>query len=72
MILVTVGQQNTADFILILFEVGDIRDNKVYTKHILIGKCETAVDYYDVVFIFKDGDVFSDLVQTAQKHDFKF
>ena len=68
-ILVSVGQKNTADAIRILFQIGDVRDDQIYTKHVIIGECQTAVDDDYVIAVFQNGQIFADFVQSAQHHD---
>ena len=69
MILVSVGQQDTADPIRILFQIRNIGDNQIYAKHIIVGERKTAVHDDHVVTVFQNGDIFADLVQAAQHHN---
>ena len=54
---------------LVLFEVADIRDNEVYTEHIVVGKAETAVYYDNVVARLDNGDILAYLAETAEHRD---
>ena len=72
MVLVTVGEEYTSDFIGILFKIRNIGDHKVDTEHIFIGERKTAVNYYDIVAVLKNGEVLADLVKTAKHHYFQF
>ena len=69
MIIVTVGQKDTADPVRVLFQIGDVRDHQIYAKHIVVGERQAAVHNDDVVAVFQNSDVFTDLVQTAQHHN---
>ena len=71
-VLVTVGQHNAPDLVLIGFQIRDIGNYQVDAQHILIGKAESAVDDDDIVGIFHDGQVFTDLVQSAEGNDAYF
>ena len=66
MVLVTVGDENTADFVYVVYKVGKIGDNQVNAQHIVIGEADTAVDNYNVLAAFDNRDVLSDFVKTAQ------
>ena len=68
-ILVSVGYEDAADLIGVLFKIGDVGDDKVYAEHIAVGETDAAVNDDDVVFIFKDGEIFADLTEPAEKDD---
>ena len=71
-VLMPVREQDAADAILVLFQVGDIGNDEVDAQHFLVGKAETAVNDDDVVLIFDDGQIFADLVQSAKRNDAYF
>ena len=69
-VFMTVCENQTSDFIKILFKVSKIRDNKVYTKHITVRESHSAVQNNNIVVTFKNSDILSYLIKTAQKGDF--
>ena len=68
-VLVSVCDEYSAYLFLVLFEVADIRDNEVYTEHIVVGKAETAVYYDNVVARLDNGDILAYLAETAEHRD---
>ena len=66
MVLVSVGQEDAADAVLILNQISEVGDDHVDAVHIVIGETHAHVDDDDVVAVLKDGQVFADLVQTAK------
>ena len=68
-ILVSVRQKDAADLLLVLFEVGDVRDDQVNAQHIFVRECDAAVHDDDVVAVLDHGHVLADLVQTAERGD---
>ena len=71
-VLVAVGDENAPDLVLVLDQVGDVRDNHVDAVHVVVGEAHAHVHYNDVAAVFVDRQVFSDLVQAAQRNDFQF
>ncbi len=70
MVLVAVGDDEAFDLIDVLFQIRYIRDNQVDTEHVVFRECESAVYDDDTVFIFENGDVHTDLFQTAKRYNF--
>ena len=69
MVFVTVSNHHTPDFLLILQQVGKIRDHQVHPQHIRIGEGQAAVHHQNIIAAFIGGEVFSDLSQSAQRND---
>ena len=69
-VLVAVGDEDAPDLALVLDEVAHIRDDHVDAVHIVIREPHSAVHDHDVVPVLVDGQVFPDLIQTAQRYDF--
>ena len=67
MVLVAVGYNNTPDLFGVLFDIGEIGNNQVDTRHILIGKRKTAVDDEHIVAVFIERHILSDFVYTAEE-----
>ena len=66
-VLVTVGQHNTPDFICIPLCKGEIRQHQINAQHIICRKRQSAVHNDHVVSAFKQCKVFSDLIESTQK-----
>ena len=72
MILVSVCQNKSLDLLCIADQVRDVIDNEVYAEHIVIGESKSAINDEYIVAVFKDGQVFSDFTQTAERNDAQF
>ena len=59
MILVSVSDYDTAQLILVLFNISEIGHHKVNAKHFLIRKCQTAVHDKHIVRTFVNIQVLS-------------
>ena len=68
-ILVSVRKQDPADAVLVCLQVGDIGNDQVNARHIVIGKAETAVNDDQIIVVFDDGHVFADLAQPSERND---
>ncbi len=70
MVFVPVGNDNSADTVFILFQIGDIRDNDIYAVKLLVRKTQTAVDNNYVLPVLVNREIFSDLTHTAERDNF--
>ena len=70
MILVSVGNEHTPQFLLILNQIGKVGDHQIHAVHIFLGKSQTAIHNDHILAVFQNGDVFANLIQTAQGDDF--
>jgi len=68
-ILVSVGDEQTLDTVFVLKHIGEVRDDKIDTEHIIFRKNRTAVHENHIALALIQGDVFTDLAQTAQRAD---
>ena len=66
MVLVTVGEKDSAHTVGVLFKIRNVGNNQVNAQHIVIRKSDSAIDYYDILFVFNDVHILSDLVKTAE------
>ena len=57
MVLVTVGDKKTLYLVPVFLKVGKIRNNKVNSKHFVIGKSHSAIDDYHFVLVFINGHI---------------
>ena len=71
-VLVAVGQENAPDLVLVLDQIGDVRDDHVDAVHVVIGKAHAHVHHNDVLAVLVDGEVFADLIEAAQGYNFQF
>ena len=71
-VLVAVGQEDAADFLLVLDEVRHVGDHQIHAVHVALGKAHAAVHNDDVAAIFQHGHILADLIETAQAHNFQF
>ena len=69
MILVSVGYKITAQLVYVFFYICRIGYYKVNARHTFVGKSETCVNNYHVVFVFDDGHVFSYFSETSERYD---
>ena len=69
MVLVSVGDDKALHLGRVVLQIGNVRDDAVYTRHILAGERDAAVHHDDAVAVLKGGDVHADLFQTAQGDD---
>ena len=68
-ILVSVRQQDSADAVFVRFEIGDVGDDQIDARHIVIGKTESAIDDYHVVVVFHNRHVLADFPESAERND---
>ncbi len=71
MILVGVSDQEGADLLSVLAQVGDVGDHQIDPEHLLIGEHESTVDDDDVVAILEDVHVLADLPHASEGDDSK-
>ena len=72
MVLVTVRDDHAANAVAVVLQIGDIRNDAVNAVKLSVRKSHTAVDEKDIFAVLINGQVFSDLTQTAQRNDFQF
>ena len=70
MVLVAVGDDEAFDFVDVFFQICYIWDDQVDTEHVVFRECKSAVYDDDTVFILENGDVHTDLFQTAKRYNF--
>ena len=67
MVLMSVGDHKTFDFIDVTFQISHIRDDQIDSQHIIGRECKTTVDNHDGVFILECSNIHTDLLQTAKR-----
>jgi len=50
----------------VILQIGNVRDHKVYSQHLLIGEHQSAVYYEDIIPIFEDKHILSDFTQATK------
>ena len=71
-VLVTMGEEDPPDSVLVLDEVTHVGDHHVDAVHVVIGEAHAHVHHDDVVSVLVDREVLADLIETAQGNDFQF
>src|SRR5258708_18942174 len=69
MVLVAVGDNDGSKAMLDLLNEWDIRDDKVDSEHFLFGKLEAGVDEEEVIAIFDESCILTDLADPADGDD---
>ena len=69
MILMTMGDHKSFHLGNILFQVGNIRNYKIDSRHVIFRKSESAIYYYYTIFILKSCNIHSNLLQTTKWND---
>jgi len=70
-IFVAVGEDNAADMLAILFEIGHVGDDEVDAKKFGVGKHHAGVDDEDVVAKAQDQHVHAKFAETAERNNSK-
>ena len=68
MVQVTVGDNHCAYFGLSFFQIFGIWQDIVYTRSVFIFELETYINDDDVIAIFYDGHITTDLFHTSKWH----
>ncbi len=71
MILVTVGQNDGADMLLVFDEVSNVGNDDVNAKQLTFRKHEAGVDHDNVVFPAKREAIHAEFAEAAEGDDFK-
>ena len=69
MVLVSVCDEYAAYLVRVVYQVGYIRYDEVYTGHIIVGESHATVDDDYVVTVLEHGHILTYLLQTAETHD---
>ena len=68
-VLVTVGDEQALDAILVFQHIGEIRNDQVNAEHVVVREHRTAVHQNHIPLALIQGDVLANLAQTAQRAD---
>ena len=68
-ILVTVGNDDATELILIALHVGEVRDDDIHAGHLRIRECQSAVEDEHIIGTLKNGHILADLTQSAKRND---
>ena len=69
MVLVAVGDHNAAKLMLVLEDIGVVRQDKVDAGHVVIGEHEASIDEDHVVPVLEGGHVLADTIKATQRDD---
>ena len=70
MVFVAMRQEHTAYSVLVFDKIGHIGNDQINAIHLIVREAETAVNDDDILPIFQNGHILTDLIQTAQGDDF--
>jgi hypothetical protein len=65
-VFVPVGQDDCAEALAVLAQIGEVRDHVVHTRHLVVGEQEPAVDGHDVLARLEEHHVEPDLAEPPQ------
>ena len=71
-ILVPVGDEQAAEAVVVLHQIGHVGDHAVDAVHVIAGERHAAVHHDDLAAVFIGGHVLADLVETAKGNDLQF
>ena len=72
MVFMTMGDHKSFDFLDIILQISNIRNDQVDSEHILLRERKSTVYNNNTVLILKSCDVHSDLFQTSEWNDTHF
>ena len=61
MVFMAVGNEDSSYTVFFVVEVRCIRDNQVYTEHFIVGEHNPSINNDDIVTVFDDHHILSDL-----------
>ena len=68
-ILMAVGNEEAAQLLLTVDEIGDVGDDQIDAVHIVLGEAQAAVHDEHIVAVFEHGHILPDLIQPAERDD---
>ncbi len=72
MVLVAMGDDEASELLPVLLQIGHIRDYHVDARHVVVRERQTAVDDDDVLPVFEEGHILSDLAHAPQGDELQF
>ena len=72
MVLVAVGEHDGANFVAVLGEIGNVRNDDVHPQQLGFGEHHAGVDDNDVIAPAEGHAVHPELAQTSEGHDLEF
>ncbi len=72
MVLVAVGDDEAPELLPVFLQIGHVRDHHVDARHIVVRERQSAVDDDDILPVFEEGHVLSDLAQAPQGDELQF
>ena len=68
-VLVAVGDDNAAQLVLVLQDIGVVGQDEVDARMVVVGKHEAGIDHDHVVSVLEHGHVLADPVKTTKRDD---
>ena len=72
MVFVSMRQDDAPYFALVFNKIRKIGNDDIDTVHVVVGETKPTVNDEDVAAVLIDGEIFTDLVESAQRYDFQF
>lgn len=66
MVFMAVGNDDTTDFLFVLYKITHIGNNQVDAEHIVIREGKTGIDDDDIFSVLNDRHVLTDFAQASQ------
>lgn len=66
-ILMAVGEHQSLNFVPVALQIGEIWNDQIHPQHLVVGEGEAAVHQKHVAVALVQGDIFADLVKSAQR-----
>lgn len=68
MIQVSVSNQNSSDVLFLGNQIRNIWNHVIDTMHIWVRELDTCIYQKDIIFVFDDGRIDSDLIQSSERN----
>ena len=69
MVLVAVGDNDTAEAVLVLLKIGEVRYYQINARHVLVRECKSAVNDEHIIAALVNVEVLADLVKSAERRE---
>ena len=67
MVFVAVGEDQRADLLLVLFQVGEVGHDDIDAQQFRVGEHHAGIDHDDVVAVADGGHVHAELAESAER-----
>lgn len=66
---VSMSDQNSSDILFVLDQIRNVRDDIIHTMHLYRSKLDTRIYDDDIVLVFDDGHIDTNLLKTSERND---